>query len=64
MHLVREIHLPVFCVLKALVYGFHTSFFLSQVLLRLPLSPDVEVLAEKDGVHDGLWKEPDDEPHH
>jgi hypothetical protein len=34
-----------------------------QVLFGLPLAADLEVHAEKNGVHDGLWNEPDDEPH-
>lgn len=41
------------------------SLFLGgQILLGLALAADVEILAEKNGVHDGLRNEPDNEPHH
>lgn len=45
------------CLVSALL-------LLGQVLFGLALAADVEILAEKNGVHDGLGKEPDNEPHH
>lgn len=40
------------------------SLLLSGVLFGLTPASDVKIVAEENGVHDGLWDEGNDEPHH